>query len=211
MAKLPVTPPTIGHLQYIGPKIHEIPPGEDFVRAFRQGGAHPCAWNTFRRFGPVNARFDHHRPPKKFHPDRAIFYAASCLTTCIAEAFQDTRTIHLTRHAPWLVVFETSRKLQLLDLTGSWPTRVGASMKINSGPRNASRAWSRQFYEAFPTIDGIYYSSSMHANQPCIALYERAENVLPAIPIFLRPLSEPSLQPDLKRAAQTIGYGIIPL
>jgi hypothetical protein len=210
VVKLPYNPPSVDELQALGPDIHSWPSGEDFIRTFRQGGSHPVAWNSFRHFGPTNARFDHQESPPGTDPDRGIYYAAKSLTTCLAEAFQDTRVINLSRHAPWIAVFETTRDLELLDLTGSWPTRAGASMKINTGPRHISRAWSRQFYSAFPTIDGLYYSSSMHANEPCIALYERATGALPRAPLFCRPLSDPTLLSDIKRSARTMGYHLLP-
>ena len=46
----------------------------------------------------------------------------------------DTRVIDRTAHDPWLVAFELLQPLNLLDLTGVWPTRAGASMALNTGP-----------------------------------------------------------------------------
>ncbi|WP_230467715.1 RES family NAD+ phosphorylase [Lujinxingia vulgaris] len=197
-------------LQNIGPDIYEFFEGESLLRIYSRGGDYPCEWDSYRRFGPVNARFDHHPEPSQVHPEHGIYYAALELSTCLAETFQDTRTISLSRRAPWLAVFAPTRALRLLDLTGSWPTRAGASMKINTGPRPITRAWSRQFYEAFPEIDGLYYPSSMYANQPCIALYERAEAAMPTEPQFIRALNQPELLGDVKRSAMAIGYRVVP-
>ena len=70
--------------------------------------------------------------------------------------------------------------LRLLDLTGPWPTRAGASMLLASGPRGRARDWSRQVYAAYPQIQGLWYPSSMHAHARSAALYERARAALPA-------------------------------
>lgn len=62
-------------------------------------------------------------------------------------------------------------------------------------PTGSRRGWSRGAYKAYPEILGLYYPSSMYANQPAAALYERA-----------KPLSPP---PELPRAA--VGSGPAPL
>jgi hypothetical protein len=82
-------------------------------------------------------------------------------------------------------------------------------MKINSGPRASSRAWSRQFYNAFPDVDGVYYCSAMHANEPSVALYERAKDALPEAPMDDRPLGDRLLLGDLKRASKTLNYNLV--
>ncbi len=209
MTKLPQTPPSVADLRDSDPEIRTLAEGSLLVRIYFRGGNHPSTSNEFRRFGPVNARFDHHPEPTRLHPKHAIYYAAEQLTTCIAETFQDTRLVNVVRRRPAIVSFELARQIELLDLTGSWPTRAGASMNINSGPRAAARAWSRQFHLAFPDVDGIYYCSSMHANQPSIALYERARDALPTTPLDDRLLDDPLLLGDLKRSANELGYGLI--
>ncbi len=209
MPKLPQTPPSVAELRDSDPEIRTLESGLLLVRIYFRGGDHPSVWNGFRSYGPVNARFDHHPEPARLHPRLAIYYAAETLTTCVAETFQDTRTVNVVRRSPWIVSFELARDVALLDLTGAWPTRAGASMKINSGPRASSRAWSRQFHDAFPDVDGIYYCSSMHANQPSVALYERAEGALSDTPLDDRPLDDPVLLGDLKRAAVELGYGLV--
>ncbi len=105
--------------------------------------------------------------------------------------------------------FAPARDLTLLDLTGAWPTRAGASMALSSGPRSRSRPWSAAIYAAYPRIQGLYYPSSMHANQPAVALYERALEALPATPVFHRPLRDPALLSDLERAARHLGYRLV--
>jgi hypothetical protein len=179
------------------------------ARIYFVGGRHPAAWNGFRYFGPTASRFDHHDPPPAVSKTKAILYAARDATTCLAEVFQATRVIDRTLDAPWLAVFETTRDLTLLDLTGAWPTRAGASMAINSGPRPRARRWSQAIHAAYPGVEGILHASSMHANKPAVALYERAQNALASAPSFNRALSDAALAPSIGTAATTLGYRIV--
>jgi hypothetical protein len=186
-----------------------LPAGTRLWRIYFAGGAHPVAWNAFRFFGPTYSRFDHHDPPPSVQA-RGILYAASAPTTCLAEVFQATRTVDRASHDPWLVGFELQRDVALLDLTGVWPTRAGASMAISSGPRPRARRWSRAIYAAYPAVDGLHYASSMHANEPTVALYERAVGALPATPTFNRALADRALLRRLNAAATHLGYGLVP-
>lgn len=137
-----------------------------------------------------------------------IFYCAGHGPTCLAEVFQDVRVIDRSARDPWLVGFSLARDVALLDLTGTWPTRAGASMAINAGPRPRAQRWSQAIYEAYPDLEGIYYPSSMNANRPAIALYERALTALPRAPVFHRPLRDPALLSVLRHVAQDLGYGL---
>ena len=136
-------------------------------------------------------------------------YLADWPTTCLAEVFQATRVIDRKRDEPWLTGFETARDLRLLDLTGAWPTRAGASMAINAGPRPRAQRWSRLIYETYEDIDGLHYCSSMHANEPAVALYERARSALPAAPIFSRALADAALLSRLDAVSLRLGYALI--
>lgn len=204
MAKLP-NPPS---LLTIPAATTTLGAGTMVWRVYFAGGAYPGAWNSFRQYGPTNARFDHHDEPPHVQP-KGILYAASAPTTCIAEVFQATRVVDRSANAPWLVGFEIVRDLTLLDLTGTWPTRAGASMAIGSGPRPKARAWSREIYAAYPTVEGLLYGSSMHANEPAFALYERAGLALSPTPSFHRALVDPSLRPRLDAAATSLGYRLV--
>jgi hypothetical protein len=108
-----------------------------------------------------------------------------------------------------VVGFELRGDLTLLDLTGVWPTRAGASMALHSGPRSRTRPWSRAIYGAYPEVQGLHYASPMHAHRPAVALYERALPALPARPAFHRPLSDAALLADLDRAARQLGYRLV--
>lgn len=207
MAKFP-EPPSVPDLARVPPEWKTLPRGATLWRLYFRGGAHPTFWNTFRAYGPVSGRFDHQIPPPSTQ-ERAIFYAAELGPTCLAEVFQDTRLIDRTAREPWLVGFALGLPVKLLDLTGPWPTRAGASTAMSSGPRSRAQRWSRVIYEAYPDCQGIYYGSSMYGGTSAVALYERGGPALPSNPIFHRPLADPALLPMLKRVAREIGYGLI--
>jgi hypothetical protein len=191
--------------------VHALPEGSLLFRIYFRGGRHPTLWNRFRFFGPTGARFDHHLPGPDGQPclqARGILYAAAHGPTCVAEVFQDGRVIDRERGMPWLVGFAASRTLSLLDLTGTWTTRAGASTAMASGQRARARRWSAAIHAAFPTIDGLLYPSSMHGHAPALALYERAQDALPALPSFHRALSDPALDLVLRNVAFDLGYKI---
>ena len=208
MPKLPY-PPASTALAAIAPEIRHLEAGTRLWRVYFRGGAHPGRWNQLRTFGPTTARFDHQLPNgvgDAWEQTRAIQYAALDGITPLAEVFQDTRVIDRSARSPWLVAYELAAGLDLLDLTGAYPTRAGASMLINCGSRPRARAWSRAFYEAYPAIQGLYYASCMHRNRPSLALYERAAGVMPAQPVFHRALADQVLRLALRNAAADFGY-----
>jgi hypothetical protein len=208
VAKLP-GPPAGGALAARLPaEVKVLTRGTVLWRIYPRGGARPAAWSRFRHFGPVaTMRFDHHSLPAR-EQARGIVYAAMRVYTCFAEVFQETRTIERSRNRPWLVGFELARTVSLLDLTGAWPTRAGASMAISSGRRDRARAWSVRIYEDYPDVQGLHYPSSMDGNQPAVALYERAQDALPPRPVFHRALADPALDGAVARAALLFDYGV---
>lgn len=207
MAKFP-EPPSARDLARVTPGIRTLAPGTPLWRIYFRGGRHPTFWDTFRTFGPTRSRFDHHLPPPRSQT-RSILYGALAGPTCLAEVFQQTRVVDRSASDPWLVSFKLQRALDLLDLTGIWPTRAGASMAIANGPRPRAQRWSRTIYRAYPQIHGLYYPSSMYGNQPSVSLYERAHGALPNRPVFHRPLRDPGLLGILQRAAMNLGYGLV--
>jgi hypothetical protein len=211
--KLP-DPPSVEALRVVARDAMTLRRGTTLARVYSPGGPHPVRWNEFRHFGPTNARFDHPLENACGEPGdqtRSILYCATKARTCLAEVFQETRRIDRGRNAPWLVVFRTACDLELLDLTGSYPTLVGASMAINSGNRIRARAWARAFYEAHTDLQGIYYCSSMDSNRPAFALTDRAEALAPLAdhPDFNRPLADDALLDVLKHCAHELGYGLL--
>ena len=81
-------------------------------------------------------------------------------------------------------------------------------MAINSGLRADARRWSRAIYEAFPDIHGLRYASSMHANRPSYAFFDRAEPLLASTPLLDEQLSHPELADLLDAAARALGYAL---
>lgn len=207
MAKFP-EPPSADRLARVSPTLRTLSAGTQIWRIFFRGGRHPTFWDEFRSFGPTKSRFDHHQPPPRSQ-DRAILYGALQGPTCLAEVFQTTRIVDRTAHDPWLVGFQLVQDLDLLDLSGLWSTRAGASMAINTGTRSRAQRWSRAIYEAYPQVDGILYPSSMCGNRPAVALYERSQNALPVAPSFHRALADPALLSLLRRAVRAFGYGLV--
>ena len=199
MPKFPEPPPA-EDLATIAPEIRQLPVSSEIWRLYLRGGRHPTLWSSFRAFGPTHARFDHHLLPACVQ-ERKVLYGAERGPTCLVEVFQDTRIIDRTARNPWLVGFATVRSLPLLDLTGPWPTRAGASMAMATGPRSRARRWARAIYHAYPELEGVFYPSSMAANRPAVALFERAEPSLPQAPFFHRPLADPALLSVLKKVA----------
>jgi hypothetical protein len=212
VAKFPNSPGA-AELARIKPALRIVPSGTRLARVYYSAGRHPMTWNGLRFFGPVNARWDHHlvsATAEAQAQNRGIYYAASDAKTCLAETFQSTRRIDRAFQAPWLVVFETLSALQVLDLTGDFATRMGASMGIHSGNRGRARGWARDLYEAFGDIQGIQYSSSMNGGAAAFALNERALN-LPLFadhPLFHRALADDVMLDPLKHAAQALGYAL---
>jgi hypothetical protein len=212
LSKLPPTPaPEL--LKSVEPDIEKLEAGTRIWRIYNRRGPHPTAWNASRSFGPVaSARFDHHEMPVG-ESDRGILYGATnpdAIATCVAESFQEDRTVNRRHREPWLVCFTLGEDVSLLSLRGKWPTRAGASMNINTSERrNVAQGWSRSIYEAYPNVGGLLYASSMNSNAPALALYERAEGALSSRPVFHRPLSDPALEDVLKRICRDIGYDFL--
>lgn len=205
--KLP-NPPPLKDLRNTAPHIEVLSKGTELWRVYFRGGPYPTSWNAFRSYGPLGARFDHHTDPSR-EQERKILYAAAKGEVCFAEVFQRTRTINRKRRDPWLVGFELSTDVELLDLTGLWPTVAGASMAINTGPHSFARRWSKVIYEAYDGVAGLGYASSMAGNRPAVALYERAEHCLTIRPFFHRALADPALLAILQNVAQRLNYRLI--
>lgn len=207
MPKFP-EPPSAAALAAIGADVRVLGVGTELWRVYFQGGRHPTTWDQLRSFGPTGARFDPHLPPPRVQ-DRKVLYGAVDGPICIAEVYQESRVIDRTVNDPALVGFAVTRALRLLDLTSAWPTRAGASMAINSGARPRAQRWARAIHAAFPDLDGIHYASSMLGNGPAVALFERAEDVIPDHPFFHRRLDDPVLDGVLRNVAMRIGYLLI--
>ena len=210
MAKVPRLP-SAAVLGTLVPAVATLASGALVWRLYFRAGRYPTRWNDFRHVGPAaSARFDHHEGKAPTGQDRAVLYAAEDPTTCFAEVFQRTRVIGRRHAAPSLVAFETAAAVRLLDLTGGFPTRAGASMALMTSPRPVARNWARAFYEAWPDLAGLCYPSGMYANRRQFVFNERARasGFLPPRPAFHRALEDPSLLPVLKKIAADLGYAL---
>jgi hypothetical protein len=207
MAERIPDPPPARILARLPPSYKPLSAGSELWRIYPRSGRHPITWEAFRDTGPLGHRFDHHQPLTESR-NRTILYAALDGPTCLSEVFQDTRLIDRTRNTPWLVAFALQRDVTLLDLTSIWITRAGTSLAISSGSRAQAQKWSRAIYEAYPDVEGLFYSSSMNAGAPAVALYERATDAMPAVPLFHRALADPHLDSVIRNAASYLGYGV---
>jgi hypothetical protein len=207
VAKLP-DPPKSAQLATVPADVRVIPAGSWIWRIYFRGGRHPTRWAEFRAFGPTGSRFDHHDPPPALQSRLYGGLDPHGIRTCVAEVFEKQgRTVDRKRNEPWLVGFVTTRDVELLDLTGLWPTRAGASQAISSGPHRRAREWSRRIYEAYPTIEGLLYKSSMSSDD-AVALFERTASLVPSAPQFHRALIDPVLTAPLLQVCGEIGYVI---
>jgi len=203
--KLPPPPPELPKLRRRD--VTTLGAGTLCWRVYRAGGPHPATWADFRAHGPAaTGRFDHQEPPPHDDPVRAISYVALDAVAAIAESFQGGRLIDRRRQGPWLVGFELTQPLEVLDLTRLWPTRAGASQAISTGRRSTAQAWSRAIYRSYPDLAGLFYRSAMAGGSLNVALYERARPGIPASPSIQVPLSHPGLSLPLARAAARLGY-----
>lgn len=209
MPKVP-RKPSLERLKTPAPDVKTVQAGSVVWRIYYRGGHHPTTWGNFRHVGPTDARFDHHLGDEPKQQDRAVLYAAEDPVTCFSEVFQKYRVVNRWHKEPWLVGFKIASPIQLLDLTGPFATRVGASMGLMTGARSVSRNWARAFYEAYPKLGGLYYPSSMHANRPAIVLTDRAKvaEVVPGQPSFHRAFGDPAILSLLKNAAHILGYAL---
>jgi hypothetical protein len=204
-------PPGVAALRRIEAQTIQLPAGTMLARIYFAAGLYPSRWNQFRHFGPTSARWDHHLPNTDGEPikqDRCALYCAPDVDTCAAEVFQATRRIDRTRNAPMLVVFALAEAVTLLDLRGAFATTMGASTAIHSGPRARARAWARQLYEAYPTLQGFHYGSSMNGHAPANVLNEHAKRALPPQPHFHRALNDDMLVEVLQGIALRLSYGL---
>lgn len=215
MPKLPLPPPELPPLQ-TADLLTWTPTDHALARVYFRSGAHPSTWSAFRYEGPLTtARYDHHLPVPG-QGQRGILYAAAARTSdaqaaapiaaCLAEVFQATRLVDRFDREPWLVIFELAASVRLLDLTGAWPTRAGASQKLSTGRHDYARAWSRRIYEQYDEVDGLLYPSAMYGGGSASALYERAEPALAGDPLAHMPLAHPGLRDPLRRITAHIGY-----
>ncbi len=217
MARLPEppTPAVLAQLLRPDEDVVRVHPATRLVRVFTVAGRHPQEWDGFRRTGPLpHARFDTHPPGPRGRPTDApnegVLYFGLSARTSVAEVFQDTSVVDRLTRQPFLVVVRPIRPLLLLDLTGLWPTRVGASQEISSGPRARTQEWARAIRTAYPDLDGLWYRSSMDSGNPAVCLWDPpAATALPSTPDALVPLNHPGLDVPLARVCAALNYTLL--
>jgi hypothetical protein len=211
--KVSPAPPAAWLAANVPPVVSVLEPSDLVWRIYGTGGRHPQAWNTFRTFGPIASfRFDHHEPgppaatATTSPTGRGIYYGARDLRTTFAEAFQQTRSIDRFSLSPELAGATRLRPLDLLDLTpgSAWPIKAGAAAVLQFSDVTLCRDWSCAIYEAYPTVHGVAYVSTL-TGLPVYALYERAQSAFPRRPTFRRRLSSPALSATLNVVAVDLG------
>lgn len=214
MARLPLPPSAADLAACLRPDedIVAVHPATRLVRIFSAQGRHLQQWNTFRYAGPLaHGRFDPQCPgpdgSTETDPRNGVLYFSLSVRTSLAEVFQTTSTVDRSTRSPHLVVLRPARTLRLLDLSGLWPTRVGASQEISSGPKRITQVWARTIREAHPGLDGVWYRSSMDSGNPAICLWDPpARSAVPPRPDVLLPLDHPGLDLPLARICNELNY-----
>ncbi|RJQ72745.1 RES domain-containing protein [Pseudonocardiaceae bacterium YIM PH 21723] len=218
MTRLP-RPPGVAELRsMVRPRrdIVEVHGTTRLVRVYNASGRAQQKWDSFRYTGPLaHARFDPHRPAADGSPtnsaDHGVLYFGLSVRTSIAEVYQTSSIVDRHTKKPQLVVIRPSRTLRLLDLVGIWPTRVGASQAISSGPRWRTQEWARVIREACPDLDGLWYRSSMDSGNPAVCLWDPpASSAMPDKPDIHLPLDHPGLDLPLARICEELNYTLLP-
>lgn len=217
MARLPLPPAhTVLAGQLQDEDVVAVHPATRLVRIFSAHGRYPQRWNSFRRTGPLpHGRFDPQHPghggAPVDDPGNGVVYFGLSMRTSVAEVFQTTSVVDRRTNGPRLVIVRPERTLRLLDLSGLWPTRVGASQEISSGPKKITQAWARAIRAAFSGLDGLWYRSSMDAGGPAVCLWDPpAADALPVEPDALLPLDHPGLDIPLGRVCEQLNYVLLP-
>lgn len=146
-------------------------------------------------------RFDPHPPPPTDHPNVGVTYASLDVETAVTETFQRQRVIDTTGGRPKATSWRPTRPLRLLDLTGDWALRNGASHSLASGPRSTCRTWARTIAETWPDLDGLWSQSTLtgHTN---VTLWTPAVDAFPANPEFSEYLEAAPMWAVLREIAQ---------
>lgn len=192
---------------------------DDFVnrdvvlwRIHRTSGPYPTAWSSFRSYGPLpSMRWDPHPEPVGVHDQYGVLYTAYDLKTATAEVFQQGRRIDTLTAAPYATSWTPTRPLRLLDLTGLWPLRQGASHALLSAPEPSCRNWARAICDdasaAGIELDGLEVHSTL-TGEPMAVLFAGSGAALPAAPAYTSPLDGPMIFTALHSIASDIGYSI---
>lgn len=189
------------------PDIETVETGRVLWRVHFTTTRHPVAWNELRAFGPLpSARWDPHPLPSGAASGEGVAYLAFDVPTCLAEVFQETRTVDVDRGTPYATAMRLTRDIRLVDLRTPWFLRVGASAATALGPKDVTRAWARAIRVAWPDVDGIVAPSAVIGAHECVALWRPGETALPRRPLTSDPLASPALATRIAAASELIGF-----
>lgn len=218
------------HVSVAPTDLHRLPEQTALFRILFTRSPYAVPFGALRHWGPseIGGRWDPHEgrpdpatpggPRGDLSQDRGVLYVATSLRTCLAEVFQndDThlsadspRVIDLLGSAPALHAWRTTRPLDLLDLTGDWALRHGASASLTSADHLICQAWARRIAEAVPDLDGLWVTSTM-TGEPMPVLFHGAlePTSFPGRPGLSRHLADPVLADRIRAAADAIGYAL---
>ncbi len=133
-----------------------------------------------------------------------------CLRDGSIPTLKDRRAVTPSdQNQPAAYAWFPQRALQLIDLTGPGAVRLGASHKINSGPKGVTRRWARAIRAAWPDADGLLCASSM-TGEEAVTLWAPAQETFAPAPAFAslsaRP-SPPGVKPSRTRADSSATTG----
>ncbi len=157
-------------------QIKVIPAGTKFGRIYRKAFPDPLG------FGKNPSRFSD--PRRRVADSRfGVLYLGTSLKVCFLETIvRDDRDgivgqveiaeseLDDRRYAD----IQSRESLQLLDLTGDGPVRMGIPSDVaRSRGQTLARKWSVAFYEHPSRLDGIFYPSRLNGENN-LAIYDRA-------------------------------------
>lgn len=141
--------------------------------------------------------------------DRGLYYAATTLSSCVAEVFGDTGLIDC---GEWHIAMpRLQRDVRLMDLRGSGAMRAGSVAALSKVPDHAlSQTWSRYFYDiaAYQPLEGLLWYNA-HNDEEALVLYERAEDALDCPQDRVVRLDDPLLRPVLEQIAEANNLVIV--
>ena len=203
MAKNPQRPP--GTLTIEARDLVEL--SSPLWRVHTVTGPHALRWDELRHFGPaLTMRWDPHPPPPAMHAAHAVSYTALDPTTAFAEVFQRTRAIVVASDRA-LVGWQPSRPLTLLDLTGDWALRNGASASLFAAPKSTTRAWAAAIHRQRPELGGLLVPSTMTGKE-MVVLFAPAADSFPAFPAFARVLNDPAARRIIDWSASVLRWPV---
>lgn len=210
-AKLPRTPPA--DLSSRRPDSYTWPLARPLWAILDGSGPYARPFGTMRSYGPVaSARFDPHPEPADAASGELVLYVACDLLTAIAERYQRRRMVSLIDPAfPVVCSWSATRDLSLIDVTSVGTVRLGASHAINAGPKKVCRRWAQAIRAAWPSVDGMLYSSSM-TGRDCAVLWTPAGDSFPPGPAFAEFMASPGShwQRLIQKACADLGYDYWP-